>query len=69
MVVSIKFYFSGPAAVAIWLKGSAAAYRMPGSIQGNDLSTVSSVLYIQPWIQRSRELYTIRKENDEQEWE
>lgn len=45
MVGGIKFYFSGPAAVAIWLKGSAAAYRMPGSIEGNDLSSVSSVLY------------------------
>ena len=45
MVGVTKSYFSEPAAVAIRLRGSAVAYRMPGSIQGDDWSTVSSVLY------------------------
>lgn len=44
VVVGIKLYFSGPAAVAIRPRGSAVAYHMPGCTEGDDWSTVSNVL-------------------------
>lgn len=45
VVGGIKSHFSGPAAVATCLRCSAVTYHIPGSIQGNDWSTVSHVLY------------------------
>jgi len=39
VVGGIKWYFSAPAAVAIWPRG------MPGSTEGDDWSTISGVLY------------------------